>query len=294
MSLTVERVDVWATTIEDEPGGLADKLAPLAEAGSDLEFVVARRAPDKPGTGVVFVTPVRGDAQIAAAAEAGFEAVEILFPYDLAAKETRRALLANGLELVLINAPPPNYAGGIPGYAAVPGGEDRFRFDIRRVLRYAEVLRPGLIHLLAGYAKGDDAADTFVRNLQWAADMAPGQRFTIEPLNPVSQPGYFLDDYDLAAHILDRVDRANVGLQYDSFHAQMIHGDALPVWHRFGDRAFHAQLGAAPDRSEPGRGPTDFKALFAAIDASGYNGWVSAEYTPSTARTEDSLHWMRL
>ena len=102
------------------------------------------------------------------------------------------------------------------------------------------------------------------------------------------------DDYDLAAHILDRVDRANVGLQYDSFHAQMIHGDALPVWHRFGDRAFHAQLGAAPDRSEPGRGPTDFKALFAAIDASGYNGWVSAEYTPSTARTEDSLHWMRL
>jgi hypothetical protein len=72
MSLTVERVDVWAATIEDQPGGLAGKLAPLAEAGADLEFAIARRAPDKPGTGVVFVTPLRGDAETAAAAKAGF------------------------------------------------------------------------------------------------------------------------------------------------------------------------------------------------------------------------------
>ena len=68
MGLTVERVDVWAVSIKDQPGGLAAKLAPLAEAGADLEFAVARRAPDKPGTGVVFVTPLRGDAQTAAAA----------------------------------------------------------------------------------------------------------------------------------------------------------------------------------------------------------------------------------
>ncbi|TMV06898.1 TIM barrel protein [Ruegeria sediminis] len=227
-----------------------------------------------------------------AAARAGFGAVEILFPYDLAAEETRRALLANGLELVLINAPPPDQAGGTPGYAAIPGAEDRFRADLRRVLHYAEVLRPGLIHLMAGYVSGDEAAETFVRNLRWAADAAPDRRFTIEPLNPMSQPGYFLNDYGLAAEILDRVNRPNVGLQYDSFHAQMIHGDALAVWQRFQASAFHAQIGAAPDRSEPGRGPTDFRALFAAMDKSGYDGWVSAEYTPSTDRTEASLHWM--
>ena len=57
MDLSVERVDVWAATIKDQPGGLAKILAPLAEVGADLEFAVARRAPDKPGTGVVFVTP---------------------------------------------------------------------------------------------------------------------------------------------------------------------------------------------------------------------------------------------
>ena len=228
-----------------------------------------------------------------AAANAGFTAVEILFPYDLAAKETRRALMTNGLELVLINAPPPNYTGGQPGYAAVPGGEGRFQSDIRRVLRYAEALKSSLIHVMAGYASGPDAQGCFVRNLQWAADFAPHQEFTIEPLNPVSQPDYFLNDYSTAAEMLDRIDRPNVGLQYDSFHANMIHGDARAVWDRFRDRIVHVQIGSAPDRSEPGRDNTDFPALFAAMDDSGYAGWVSAEYSPSTPRTETSLHWMR-
>ncbi len=228
-----------------------------------------------------------------AAAEAGFQAVEILFPYDLAAKETRRALLSNGLDLVLINAPPPNYTGGQPGYAAVPGGEARFQSDIRRVMRYADVLKPGLIHIMSGYSAGPDALDCFVENLKWAADFAPQQQFTIEPLNPVSQPDYFLNDYDLAADVLNRVDRPNIGLQFDSFHAHMIHGDALDVWTRFHANVVHAQIGAAPDRSEPGHGPTDFPTLFNAIDDAGYKGWVSAEYLPSTPKTADSLGWMR-
>ncbi|WP_170789491.1 hydroxypyruvate isomerase family protein [Ruegeria lacuscaerulensis] len=227
-----------------------------------------------------------------AAAEAGFQAVEILFPYEPAAKETRRALLANGLDLVLINAPPPNYTGGEPGYAAVPGGEARFQSDIRRVMRYADVLKPGLIHIMSGYCAGPDALKTMVENLKWAADFAPKQHFTIEPLNPVSQPNYFLNDYYLAAKVLALVDRPNIGLQYDSFHAHMIHGDALDVWHRFHHIVTHAQIGAAPDRSEPGRGPTDFAALFEAFDEMGYSGWVSAEYTPSTAQTFNSLDWV--
>ena len=78
MALTVQRVDVWAASIQDQPGGLAEKLAPLAEAGADLEFAIARRAPDKPGTGVVFVTPLRGEAQTEAAAKAGFAIAESL------------------------------------------------------------------------------------------------------------------------------------------------------------------------------------------------------------------------
>ena len=72
MELLVEREDVWVASMDDKPGSLADKLAILAEAGADLAFVVARRAPDKPGTGLVFVTPLRGDAEIEAATDVGF------------------------------------------------------------------------------------------------------------------------------------------------------------------------------------------------------------------------------
>jgi hypothetical protein len=72
MELIVERVDVWAASIKDEPGGLASVLAGLRDAGADLNFILARRAPEKPGTGVVFVTPLRGDTEVAAAASLGF------------------------------------------------------------------------------------------------------------------------------------------------------------------------------------------------------------------------------
>jgi hypothetical protein len=72
MALKVTKVDVWAATIEDRPGGLASKLEALARAGANLEFVIARRAPDRPGTGVVFAAPIKGARQVKAAEAAGF------------------------------------------------------------------------------------------------------------------------------------------------------------------------------------------------------------------------------
>ena len=77
--LIVERVDVWAAPIRDEAGSLANLLIGLREAGADLDFVVARRAPDKPGKGVVFVTPLRGDMEIAAAAQLGFNTTDSVY-----------------------------------------------------------------------------------------------------------------------------------------------------------------------------------------------------------------------
>ncbi|KVH42807.1 ACT domain-containing protein [Burkholderia diffusa] len=74
MELSVERVDVWAATIEDKPGGLAHALNALRDAGADLQFVVARRTPEAPGKGVVFVAPLQGDKEIRAATQAGFNA----------------------------------------------------------------------------------------------------------------------------------------------------------------------------------------------------------------------------
>ena len=72
MALKIQRVDTWAAPLEDRPGELAAKLKSLAQAGVNLEFVIARRAPDKPGEGVVFVTPIKGAAGTRAARTAGF------------------------------------------------------------------------------------------------------------------------------------------------------------------------------------------------------------------------------
>jgi len=74
----VTKVDVWAATIQDRAGGLAEKLAPLAAAGANFEFIIARRAPDQPGNAVVFVTPVKGAKQVKAAKAAGFHTTDTL------------------------------------------------------------------------------------------------------------------------------------------------------------------------------------------------------------------------
>ena len=72
MRLKVDRVDVWAASMKDEPGAMGRILTGLYEAGADLDFIFARRAPEKPGAAVVFVTPLRGDAQVQAASMLGF------------------------------------------------------------------------------------------------------------------------------------------------------------------------------------------------------------------------------
>ena len=78
MAYSVKKVDVWAGEIADRPGGLASTLAAMTEAGANIEFVVARRAPDKPGTGVVFMTPIKGAKQKTAAQQAGLGTSESL------------------------------------------------------------------------------------------------------------------------------------------------------------------------------------------------------------------------
>jgi hypothetical protein len=78
MVLKVQRVDTWAASLEDTPGSLAGKLTALAKGGVNLQFVIARRAPDKPGTGVVFVTPIEGAGSRRAAHEAGFQKTDSL------------------------------------------------------------------------------------------------------------------------------------------------------------------------------------------------------------------------
>lgn len=102
MKLEISRVTVWAAPIEDRPGGLAAKLDALARAGVNLEFIIARRAPEKPGTGVVFLTPIEGSRQTKAAQEAGFAKAESLHGIRVAAAD--KPGLASALTACLADA----------------------------------------------------------------------------------------------------------------------------------------------------------------------------------------------
>jgi hypothetical protein len=106
MDLLVERVDVWAATIEDRPGGLAQALDTLRQAGADLQFIIARRAPEKPGSGVVFVAPLQGDREVRAAAQVGFNVTQSLHSVRImgpdrpgVAAELAARLAAGGINL---------------------------------------------------------------------------------------------------------------------------------------------------------------------------------------------------
>jgi hypothetical protein len=106
MDLVVERVDVWAAAIQDRPGGVAELLRALHKAGADLQFIIARRAPDKPGTGVVFVTPLQGDREIRAASQLGFNVTQSLHSVRVMGQdragviaELTQALGAGGINL---------------------------------------------------------------------------------------------------------------------------------------------------------------------------------------------------
>jgi len=230
--------------------------------------------------------------RFAAAKDYGFDIVEMLSPYDLPAQDIVARLAQYGQDMALINCPPPNYTGGPRGFAAVAGSEARFQQDFRRTLRYATMLKAKFIHVMAGEGQGPEDEARFIANLQYAADHAPGQALTIEPLHPADAPGYFLNDYYQAKDLLGKIDRPNVHLQFDAYHVHLIHGDVPGVWQDVQSLVAHIQIAQAPDRSEPKKGPIDYPAFFKVLDASDYAGCVSCEYKPAV-ETGAGLGWMK-
>ncbi len=223
------------------------------------------------------------------AAQAGFDGVEILFPYDHPAKDWLAALA--GMPLAMINTPPGDWIAGDRGHAAVPGQESHFRDGFLRAADLASRLGAARVHVMAGVARGPIATQLYTDHLAWAAEAAPELTLTIEPLNTEDMPGYFLNDFDQAARILADLDNPRIGLQFDLWHAARIHGDPWMVWEKHKARVNHIQIAGFPTRAEPGGGGFDLTALFRDLDVMDYQGWVAAEYRPARA-TVHGLAWL--
>ena len=238
-------------------------------------------------------------ARIAAARQAGFDGVELLFPYDLDPDAVGREVRAQGMTLVQINSPPGKREAGEVGFAAVPGREQDFEISVQTAFAWLEAAGGSQLHVLAGVpAPGTDRGlvhGTYVRNLQWLGDVAAakGMRIMIEPLNTRDVPGYALTTLAQAADVLRNVARPNVGLQLDLYHSQIMGGDLTFRIRQFAPLIRHVQIAGAPDRNEPDRGEVDLAHVLRTLAEVGYDGWISGEYRP-TAGTPDSLQWLQL
>ncbi len=235
--------------------------------------------------------------RFAAAAAAGFEAVEFLFPYEYSPREVAAWLRENNLKNVLFNLPPGNWAAGERGIAALPGREGECRAGVDRGIEYALELGTPRVHMMSGLvpAGGDQARyqETFLENLRHAARETGrhGIDLLMEPINQRDMPGYFLNTQEQAHALREASGAANVKVQMDFYHAQIVEGDLATTFRRYLPWIGHVQVASVPDRHEPDEGEVNYPYLFDLMDKLSYNGWVGLEYRPR-ARTEDGLVWL--
>jgi 2-dehydrotetronate isomerase len=244
-----------------------------------------------------------------AAAKDGFEAVEFLFPYDHAPAELAARLKANGLQQVLFNGPPGNWEAGEKGLACLPGREAEFMESIGRALAYAQALACPRIHVMAGLVPaGTERAQvrpTYVANLRRAAAQAAqqGVSLMIEPINTRDIPGFFLNRQDHAHELIAEIGAANVQVQMDLYHCQIVEGDVAMKIRQYlpTGRVGHFQIAGVPQRHEPDLGEMNYPYLFSVIDEvsaqCGWQGWIGCEYRPARGSaaggTTAGLGWLR-
>ena len=243
-------------------------------------------------------TEVPFEQRFGRAAAAGFAGVEYLFPYEHPASNIADWLSANDLEQVLFNLAAGDWAAGERGLACLPQREDEFAASVELALDYAVALDCKRLHCMAGLRPAgigeEELAETYIGNLRFAADRLAtiGATLKIEPINSrIDMPGYWLDDIGKGFRLLEAVDRDNVKLQYDIFHAQIIAGDLARTLEANIHRIGHIQIADNPGRHEPGSGEINYPFLFDLLDRLGYNGWVGCEYRPLTT-TETGLGWL--
>jgi hydroxypyruvate isomerase len=234
--------------------------------------------------------------RFAAAADAGFDAVEFLFPYAFAPDDIAERLARHNLTQALFNCPPGDWDAGERGFAALPGRRAAFEASIDQALVYARATGVGRLHMMAGIAPSQDpdALTAFESAVRFAADRAGdnGLDIVIEPINPRDVPGYFLNNFDVAAALIRRLALPNLKLQFDIYHRQIIHGDVIRGLESMMPIIGHIQVASVPERHEPGTGELDDARVFGVLDRLGYAGFVGCEYRPK-GHTRDGLTWFR-
>ena len=233
--------------------------------------------------------------RVRAARVAGFDGVEIQFPYELPAIALREALERAGLPLVLINLPAGDLMSGGAGLACVPQQQAAFDQALQQALTYAAMVRPLNVNLLAGRLPAglpaEQARQCLTANLRATAQAFAtlGIGVLCEAINPLDMPGFVLNTPAQMLDLLAAVDHPNLRLQLDFYHMARQGFDLPAVIAQLAGKIGHVQFADCPGRGEPGSGQLDFPRALQALQASGYDGWLGAEYRPSGT---DHLAWL--
>ena len=231
------------------------------------------------------------------ARRAGFDAVEIQFPYNTPLDLLVRAKEQTGLDIALINLPAGDLMEGGEGLAAVPERTEQFAQALEIGVRYATALQVQSVNVLPGRChapqRREEYLETFHQNLKRTADHfhPSGIITTFEAINTFDMPGFLIHNFEQMQATLDAVHHPGLAMQYDIYHMSRMGEPVEQQLLALGECMGHIQFADLPDRGQPGSGTLDFERLFSTIAESNYHGWVGAEYMPQCG-TQNSLGWL--
>jgi hydroxypyruvate isomerase len=237
--------------------------------------------------------------RFARARDAGLPGVEFMWPGALGLPAVERAVAETGLEVALFNFDAGDVAAGDRGLLSDPDRQGVFRQNVPVALELAAKIGCTRLNALVGVRRADLELEAQLelarQNVAWAAEQAQAQgaSIMIEAVNSYENGPYLLDTTAKAVNFLDAVGADNVALQYDVYHMQRMEGNLADTISRLLPRIGHVQIADPPGRGEPGTGEINYGFVLDLLERSGYAGWVGLEYNPTTARTEDSLGWIR-
>jgi hydroxypyruvate isomerase len=233
--------------------------------------------------------------RFAAAADAGFRAVEYLFPYDHPPEAIAERLQRHKLTQALFNMPPGDWDAGERGIASLPGRFEDVKSGVEIALLYAEATGAKRLHLMAGIADRDDpgAVSSYEHAVSYAAAQLAGHNIDLllEPINARSMPGYYLNDFAYTETLIRRLALPNLRLQFDIFHRQIMHGDISAGLAQLLPLIGHVQVASVPSRHEPNTGELNDTHIFNKLEELDYTGFIGCEYNPG-AGTLAGLGWL--
>jgi len=231
------------------------------------------------------------------AVEAGFVAVDPVFPYEYDLDGVAAELRRLELRQILFNVPLGDRTRGDRGIAAHPARRTEFQEGVRRAADAARRLECRQLNCLVGLR--DEAVPheeqwaCLVDNLRTAARTldAAGITLMVEPINTFDLPQFFLSRTADTIRLLDAVGAANLRVQYDVYHVQKMEGNIINTMRALLPRIAHVQIADPPGRHQPGTGELNFASILRALDDAGYAGFVGLEYKP-LGSTRESLLWV--